>query len=279
MSSEDFAFLFIALIGFFIGGISSLLGIGGGIFTVPLIYYLGNRAGLNPSVIPHSAVGSSLFIAVILSLSATYRNLRDRRIVVQIILPVALGSVAGAFLGARFAEWIPASWITVSFSLFVLFSGSLGLYKSLHGKGENHPSSGGIPSRRFLAPLSGVSVGIISSLTGLGGGVLLVPLFRRMFRLEMDRSIAASNFCIIITAFSGAMAYAFPAVHQGQELESLTHTGFLLWSFLLPISVGALPGGLVGASLLKRVRIQHLKLAFSLFQLVVGSKMIWKYFL
>lgn len=88
-------------LGGFAGTISSLLGVGGGIVLVPvLIYVLGLPI--------HQAVGTSLAVIVPTALMGVVRHYGFGNINLSIAIFLAVGAIAGAYLGAALAEMLPA---------------------------------------------------------------------------------------------------------------------------------------------------------------------------
>ena len=94
--------------GIFFGGLSALLGIGGGFLAVPFLVYL---CGLEPV----EGVATSLFAIFVTASLTTLNYVIHDQLYLGISLTIALGSVAGAFLGSRFAVRVKQSYILRTF--------------------------------------------------------------------------------------------------------------------------------------------------------------------
>src|SRR2546423_9582778 len=96
-----------------------------------------------------------------------------------------------------------------------------------------------------------VIAGLLGSLTGLGGGVVLVPLLTLFFKVDIRYAVGASLVSVIATSSGAAAAYVkegFSNIRIGMFLEIATTVGALLGAFLaskLPTSVIAIVFGAV----------------------------------
>ncbi|PKN84470.1 MAG: hypothetical protein CVU46_14075, partial [Chloroflexi bacterium HGW-Chloroflexi-8] len=101
----------------------------GGIFSVPVLIYVGSLHGIGQAYLAQMAVATSLLMALVLSISASYVNLRTRMVEIGIGLLFALGSVPGAFLGSIVGRFLNFQALTLLFGILVLAVGLLGLFK------------------------------------------------------------------------------------------------------------------------------------------------------
>jgi uncharacterized membrane protein YfcA len=114
--------------------------------------------------------------------------------------------------------------------------------------------------------LSGIATGLIGSLTGLGGGFILVPLLTLGFGVDIRYAIGASLVAVIATSSGSAAAYVrqgYPNLRIGMFLEIGTTMGALLGAFLAPLLPASAIGVLFGLVLLHsayhsmRIRDEH----------------------
>ena len=86
-----------------------------------------------------------------------------------------------------------------------------------------------------LVGLGSLAAGLLGSLTGLGGGVVLVPLLTILFKVDIRYAIGASLVSVIATSSGAAAAYVkegFSNIRIGMFLEIATTLGALLGAFL-----------------------------------------------
>lgn len=104
------------------------------------------------------------------------------------------------------------------------------------------------PTVKIIA--AGVVGGLLSGLFGVGGGIVMVPLFVFWLGLDQKRAITTSLVAIIPIAVFGAAGYAF-----GDAVA---------WAVGLAIGVGSIAGGQIGVRLLPRIPVPALQIAFAL---------------
>lgn len=253
---------------------SASLGIGGGILSVPVLIYVGSLHGIGQAYLAQMAVATSLLMALVLSVSASYINLRTRMVEIGIGLLFALGSVPGAFLGSILSRFLNFQALTLLFGVLVSAVGLIGFFK-VRSKKRAPTVARDVqrsPSRIWL-PVTGVFTGMLSSLTGVGGGIIMVPLMSLFLPGHgIHRSIATSNFSMVLITLAGSMAYL-----DTRRLLPEPSVGFYYLPLALPVLAGAIIGGGLGARLGKKVPEQHLKLFLAGLQVIIGIRMLWKY--
>jgi len=113
----------------------------------------------------------------------------------------------------------------------------------------------------IIAALLGLLVGMIASVLGIGGGVLLVPLLHILLGLNMHESVGTSLFVVVFLASSAAISY---------YREKLT-----LWKLTLIFECGSVPGAYVGAFTSYMAPSSLLRMSFSILLLYISTRM-WR---
>ena len=109
--------------------------------------------------------------------------------------------------------------------------------------------------------LIGLFAGIVSGLFASGGGMILVPAFMYLLKMEDVESRATSVICILpMVVISGIFYYT---------------SNYIDWRIGLLCAIGGIVGGIVGAKLLNRLPEKYLKIAFTIFLIYASYKMIW----
>ncbi len=272
--------------GLVISYLSAILGVGGGVFTVPVLYYIARNSDLFPANLAHMAVSGSLLMAFVLSLSATLANLKQKRVAVKEGSILSAGNVVGALLGSVVAESLDSAKLATLFALFVLAMGVHSAFRQIRKKigtqrsetlprQEQESSPLSVPLQRILFLPSGVGVGIISSLTGIGGGILMVPLFRRVSGFTIHRAVATSSFAIIFTALAGVIGYGgsvlFSEAARNMPSPSV---GFLYLPYVIPLALGGIIGGYMGGRRGEKIRSDTIQALFAFLQIAVALKIL-----
>ena len=253
------------------GLVGSLLGLGGGVFLVPLLT-------LALGVPIRAAIAASL-ISVIATASASSTVNLDRGLVnmrLGMVLEVAtsIGGFAGGFTAALLSQR----------QLFVLFGVTLavmGLVMALRSGRRNVIADTGIDPGRLggrilegqtsyvyrvrrlpLALGASLVAGAISGLLGLGGGIIKVPVLNAFCGIPIRVAAATSAFMIGVTAAASAFIY----FGRGDVVLPMTAA----------IAIGALPASLLGARLSHKVEARSLKIIMAMVLLIVGAQMALK---
>lgn len=204
--------------GMLAGGLGATLGIGGGIFLVPfLTIVMGWPIGVAAAISLTSVIGTSSTV----SAGHTGEGLINYRL--GMVLEVA--TAAGSLLGGVTAQYLAAHTVERLFSLVTVIAGVATLSR-LNTRniivGEHHdtgalgghfidPETGGPVSYRVrrlpLALGASFVAGNVSSLLGIGGGVVKVPVLNAWCGVPLRAAAATSAFMIGVTAAAGAFIY------------------------------------------------------------------------
>ena len=109
--------------------------------------------------------------------------------------------------------------------------------------------------------LIGLFAGIICGLFGTGGGMILVPSFIYLLKIEPKKARATSLFCMLIMVIASSFFYY--------------KNNYIKWDTGLLCAIGGIFGGYIGAKLLKKIPVKYLKLIFILFLIYTSYKMIF----
>jgi uncharacterized membrane protein YfcA len=269
MIAADQLWLLIPLLlvtGAFAGVLAGLLGVGGGIIIVPILYHLFTGFGVETALAMPLAVGTSLSTIVFTSIASARKHYAkggvDMALVRAWILPVLIG----VLIGSLAPSVIDGSMVKTVFGV-MLVSVSVHMLASSRWKLElfDHLP---LSSVQFLLA---VLVGALSALLGIGGGTLMVPLLT-LFAFPIHRAVStASVFGLIISVPATAV---YVASGWGlAELPPMT-TGYVNWAvfaILVPMTMWFAP---LGVKLAYRLNVPQLKQAFAIFLCLVGLKMV-----
>ena len=253
------------LIGVCTGLLSGLLGIGGGIITVPALMLILEHLPLfqNANTM-HIAASTSLVVMAMTSLSTANAYRRRKVLVWPLFWKVVPGLCLGLACGSTISHRLSNQLLTNLFAVFLI-----GIAIHLWFAKRPKPSTPIIPfnmdNHNFSliqqALLIGGSfvVGNLSTMFGIGGGVLLVPLFLLM-RCTMHEASGTSAICGIVSAVIGT----FFLLQLPQPLPILPHTlGNIYWPAALFIGTASVVGAPFGTRLAFYLKTSLLKQLFS----------------
>lgn len=106
----------------------------------------------------------------------------------------------------------------------------------------------------------GIIAGIVSGLFSTGGGMILVPAFIYLLKLEDSKARGTSVFCILPMVLTSSFFY-----YKGNYID---------WKIAFLCAIGGSIGGYIGAKLLKKLSKKILKIAFTIFLIYISFKML-----
>jgi uncharacterized protein len=248
-------------VGFFAG----LLGIGGGVILVPLMVFVFAAQNFPEERILHLALGTSLATIAFTSLTSLLAHHQRGAVRWDIVRKAAAPLVIGTLLGTFVADVLKSKTLAIVFVAFVYYSASQ-LFLDIKPKASRQlPNSFGM----WLAALG---IGVISSLVGVGGGVISIPLMT-MCNVPMRNAVGTSAALGLPVAVAGALGYAFHGV--GVNHLPAWSLGYIY----LPAAVGIVLGTLVtvpmGARAAHRVPVPLLKKIFAVILFLLATHMLW----
>lgn len=241
------------MIGVATGLLSGLMGVGGGIIAVPaMVAFLG--------VTQHKAHGTSLAMMILTATTSAIIYTTRGQVNWGLALLLAIGTVSGAYFGARLMNRVPARRLRQVFGLFLLL---VGLKMALSVGG---PSAGSaaqpLLSLATIVPglLIGLVAGVLSGLLGIGGGVVMVPAMVYFMGIDQHTAQGVSLAVIVPTAITGGYAH----YKRGNVLVQLA----------LVLGLAAVVGAFAGAWVSGMLPAEALQRGFGVFVIAVAIRMV-----
>lgn len=251
------------LVGAIAGLIAGLFGVGGGLIIVPVLVYLFTREGMDPAILVHLAVGTSLASIIFTSISSVRAHHKRGAVRWDLFWRLTPGIIVGALVGAQVADWMPSLVLRRFFALFEWF---VAIQLLLNTRTNPHRD---VPGRAGLFAAGNI-IGTVSSIVGIGGGTLTVP-FLVWCNIAMKKAVATSSACGLPIAVAGAVGFIVLGWSTTNRLE--WSFGYLYLPALLGIVASSIVFAPLGAYLAHRLPGDRLKRLFGIFLLILGSYM------
>ena len=270
LSHTDIIFLIIVMIFTAIpaGFAAGLFGIGGGLITVPILFYIFTKAGINPAFIMHLSVGTSFGIIIPTAIVSVLTHYQHNAVDFKVVRGFGLSVVTGVILGTILAANLKTKPLILYFTIVVY---SLAFYLLfLKEKGDNLEIKIG-----FLAKtVAGIISGFVSAPMGIGGAVMNVPILK-YFGYPINTAIGSAAAIGFVIASCGAIGFLL----SGYLLEAdiPLSIGFLnIPVFLIFFPITAYMARL-GAKTSHRLDKKKLTKYFGIFLIFVGSRFLFEY--
>ncbi len=246
------------------GLLAGLFGIGGGVIVVPVLVLAFNVQGINPEVVFYMAIATSLANIIFTSLSSIRTHHKKGAIEWPLVKPIALGMLLGSLIGVNTALSIPGIYLQASFGVFAIFL-SLRIMLSAAQLGKlSLPGTLGLGA-------TGVFIGWVSALFGIGGGNLLVSWLSNR-QLVMQKAVATASACGFSIAIAGAISNA--VLGWSQSMLPSYSLGYIYLPALLGIVSTSFIAANYGAKIAHQLSALVLKRLFAWMLLLVGLRML-----
>ncbi len=239
---------------------------------VPLLYFLFSHPEWSGISVPapfHAVVAhaTSLFVIVPTALAGILAYHRAKLVDWGVALPMAATAILAAMAGVQVAVRLPPELLKAAFGAF-LFASGLNLLRV--SRREESPGDGG-GRGLVLAVVGGLLVGFITSLLGVGGGIVAIPLLIYLVRLEMRKVAATSLGIVVFSALTAALTYM--GTGWGHPELPSGSAGYVF----LPAGLALLPGAVLtaglGVRLNQKLNPRALKVLFGLVFLLIGLRL------
>ncbi|MGI9285898.1 MAG: sulfite exporter TauE/SafE family protein [Pseudomonadales bacterium] len=251
-----------------VGGIlAGLLGVGGGIVIVPVLDTTLGIVGVDPAIRMHVAVATSL--ATIIPTSISSSRAHNKRGSVDFALAKRWGPVMfiGSVVGSLAASEVDSSVLAAVFGAVALLV-AIKMLLPL----ENFTLADDVP-RGLAAHMLPGAIGGLSSIMGIGGGTLSVPVLT-LLNQPIHRAVGTAALFGLMIALPGAIAFMITGFNDARTpVGSLGYVNLIGFALISPATVWAAP---IGAKIAHGLSKRQLGMLFGGFLLLVSCRMIYR---
>jgi uncharacterized membrane protein YfcA len=268
-SSEYFYFIFLMIltavpVGFFAG----LFGIGGGLITVPFLFFIFEALGIDKMYVMHLAVGTSFAIIIPTSFVSVFTHNKHNSVDFKIIKSYGIFVISGVISGTILAAILETKTLVLFFSIIVYLLGVYLLF--LKDKEDDIKINFSMLPRVIFGFLSG----FISAPMGIGGAVMNVPILK-YFGYSINSAIGSASAIGFIIALFGAIGFlisgSFLKVNLPLSVGFINIPAFLIF---IPITTFM---ARIGANTVHKINKKKVTKLFGTFLFFVGSIFLYRY--
>lgn len=255
------------LLGLIVGLIGTLIGVGGGFIMVPVL------VAVYPNATPDQVTAISLFAICANSLSGTVSYARMKRIDYRSGTVFALATLPGAGIGAWLVQKVARGTfegmlgivLVIGAAVLIVLGGKEGLKKrEAKLAAEGHIATKVSTNGLILGAAISVVVGLISTMVGIGGGIIHVPALVFILAFAVHRATATSHFVLAISSLVATIVH----IQQG-SLDGY-------WAVALPLAFGAIIGAQFGAHLSTKTPPVAIIRGLAIVLALVGIRLAWR---
>ena len=240
--------------------VASLFGQGGGILYTPLQVWNG--------VDFHTAAPISLFLILVISISSTLVFRKAHQVDWGTALIMEAPTTLGAFIGGLLSKYVSSQILSLILSVLLLTAGWFMLHppkETIRHRVKAHPSRWVWQRKlydgtyqldlRLMAPVM-LAVGALTSMVGIGGGALKVPLMVLLFGIPVPIAIGSSAFMVGLTAAAGLLGHI--------------SAGGFNWIVAFLLAIPVFIGGQIGSRLSIQLNVKQLEKWFGVFVVLIA---------
>jgi hypothetical protein len=222
-----------------ISAVFSMFGKGGGSLYTPVLVMLGMAVG--------PAISTALFLNLVTALVATIVFQRNKLVDYRFCLVFLPGTIMGSLLGAVLSNLAPKNLLLGIFSVFLYAVGLLMIFSAKEKVGQ--------PVRKLdarmiaLIAVFSFGVGVLSSLIGVGGGLIIFPFLVLYMKYGAQMAAGANSLIVTVSSFVGSIGH-FALGHMDV-------------GFLATVTVACILGSAVGSHVTVKASPAFVKIAFA----------------
>ncbi len=248
----NWMYVLLIAIGFGVGTYGTLVGAGGGFVLMPILLLL------FPKESPELLTSISLAVVFFNASSGSYAYSKMKRIDYKSGLIFAAAAIPGAIAGSLTVKYINRDLFNIIFGVLMISASAYLFFKPVKGAEAEVPVLESHTHKRRIIDadekehiysfngkigvLISVCVGFVSSMLGIGGGIIHVPALVNILNFPVHIATATSHFILAIMALAGTIVHIIDG--------SFTKESFFQTIF---IAIGVIGGAQVGARLSKKI--------------------------
>ena len=251
-----------------VGFVAGLFGIGGGLITVPFLFYIFNSLGIDQAYVMHLAVGTSFAIIIPTSIVSVLTHHKFKSVDFDIVKSYGIFVVLGVIFGTLFAATIKTKTLVLFFAIVIFL---LSIYLLILKEKEKNVS---LKINLYLKIILGSIVGFISAPMGIGGAVMNVPILT-FFGYSINRAIGSAAAIGFLIAVFGALGFLISGTYLKTNIP--LSIGFLnIPAFLIFIPITTFMAR-IGAKTVHSIDKNRISKYFGVFLLIIAVKFLYEY--
>ncbi len=266
-------FIIYMLIGVLAGFSGGLLGLGGGVIIIPLLLWVFPTVGIPASYAIHLAIGTSLATIIFTFAAAARIHLKNHtdHYALQLFKQLLPSIVVGVLLGVAITHFLSAQKLTLFFGIIIWLLAVRTLFFSKKNEDDLPRERWQIPNR-FALFCCGTVFNMVSTFTGLGGGVLWLP-FLNYCQVPLRYAINVSTLNGLVMAILGSAIYMLIGYHVTRGIAGCT--GYIYWPAFFGITLTSTVFAHWGVRVAYQIPAKILRFVFVSFMVLVGFRMIF----
>lgn len=270
LETTDYIIIFI--LGSLGGFLSGFIGVGGGIIYVPILDYFLYKMGMREDMLVKGILANSLFTIIFSGSVASYKQYKMRNFFPREILYTAIPGIVTAVIMTYLIKngtWYSKTVFNEVFAVVLL----LIMVRMFTAKKTSMEVQVEARPRQYM--ITGLLAGIVTAMSGLGGGVVMTPIFTDVLKQNIKKASSISNgviplFAIIVGIYNLSTAPA--------EKMDPWQVGYIIIPVVLPMIIATFYFAPLGVKVSQRSKPGMIRMVFATFVTLVFIKLVYEIF-
>jgi len=253
-----------------VGFAAGLFGIGGGLITVPVLFYIFSYIGFDQTFIMHLAVGTSFAIIIPTSISSIITHMKYKAVDFDVVKSFGVFVILGVIFGTIFAANLKTDSLILFFSIMTMF---FSLFFLIFKEKPNQTKK---KINLLTKILLGFTSGFLSAPMGIGGGIINTPILK-IFGYPINIAIGSSAAFGFLISLIGVFGFIISGKYL--NIEAPLSFGFVnIPAFFIFFPITTLMAK-VGARTVHKVNKKIIGKLFGIYLFSVSVRLFFEYYL
>ena len=266
-------FLILLIIGAIVGYYSGLIGTGGNIILIPVFDILFHYLKIPETEVVKFMIAHSFFITAFTGLSVSYKQFKVKNLHVKEVLYISVAGMITAFFMTEFIKngnWYHKSdFDLVFFTLLLILA-----IRMLFFKQPPPPINDNNLNKPYF-PIIGIVAGLISSLSGLGGGIIVIPILTDMLKTPLKKASSISIGVVAMLALPISISYLSIDARSAMQHVLPAQVGYISMFIAAPVLIGVFSTTGWGVRTAQKTDPNKLRLILGIVVIILCAKMVY----
>ncbi|TRZ82917.1 MAG: sulfite exporter TauE/SafE family protein [Sediminibacterium sp.] len=266
-------FLILLMIGGIVGYYSGLIGTGGNIILIPVFDILFHYLKIPETEVVKFMIAHSFFITAFTGLSVSYKQFKAKNLHLKEVLYISVAGMITAFFLTEFIKngnWYHKSdFDLVFFTLLLILA-----IRMLFFKQPPPPINDNHLNKPYF-PIIGIVAGLISSLSGLGGGIIVIPILTDMLKTPLKKASSISIGVVAMLALPISISYLSIDARSVMQHVLPAQVGYISMFIAAPVLIGVFSTTGWGVRTAQKSNPNTLRLILGIVVIILCAKMVY----
>jgi uncharacterized protein len=263
------SFLYLFISGLLGGFIAGLVGIGGGVIYIFIIPIALHYIGVPVSEIPQYTIANSFFAILFASTSANFMLVKLKLFYRKEVFIISILAIISSLLAREFIVNTP--WYSIEvFNIVIILLLSYMLYATLLSAKKVYVTPLDKLNKWKLS-MVGLAGGTTAVLSGLGGGIVMIPILNTLMKIDIKKASSISSGVIMVSAF---FVTIFNLIEEPANNFKFYNSGYIIFPIALILSLGVVIASPVGVKVARKLSSASISYIYASFLVIVILKKI-----